>query len=241
MTLEAKVGSYRVYIEQPETSGSFLATSKEWTTSAKGAYDFMNLVKKTALACGDTVTAGIVGAYTAVSSVPYFFSLVAGFPGMIKGTFNEKMTAYRATEFGHNITEFCAMGLFSASVFNPANKVLGNVGTIFDALSDMFEVPKFASDAYEAWQVSRLAADSSPEVQSGLSSRFQHSMIKLVKSVSASANGFFASYAVVYGAALVTAATALTFSLTATVCNVTDYYHQNYLSGHVVKKITLEV
>lgn len=240
MTLEAKVGSYRVYIEQPATSGSFLAASEEWTKSAKGGYDLMSLAKKAALACGDTVTAGIAGAYTAVSAVPYFFSLVAGFPAMLQKTFSEKMTAYRAVEFGHNITEFCAIGLFSASAFNLTNKVCGNVATIFDALSDMFEVPKFACDTYEAWQISNLAADSSPEVQSGLSSRLQHSLIKTVKAVSASANGFFASYAVVYGAALVTASVALVLSLTATVCNVTDYYHQNYLSSHVVKKIVLE-
>lgn len=235
------IGSYQATLEQPKTSGTILGTSKNWTEGSKGAYDFMSLVKKTALACGDTVTAGIVGGYTAGASVPYFFSLVAGFPSMISETFSEKLSFYGTMKFTHNICEITSMGLYSASFFNPMNKVLGSVGTVFDAVSDMTEVPTFAMDAFEAYRVRNLAKELeiSEDVQSGLTSRLQHCLNKLVKSVAASVNGFFASYAIIYGAALVTATTALALSMTATICNVVDHYHQNYWSAHVVKDISL--
>lgn len=239
MTQNVMVGSYQVTIEKPKTSGGFLATCEAWTKEAKGAYDLMNLMKKTALAYGNAPLANDLGAYTGATSVPYFFSLVAGFPKMLAET---SLRSFRGViEFTHNITEFTAMGLFSAAFFNPMNKALGSVATVFDAVCGATEIPTFAMDVAESYNVLKLAQklEISDDVQSGLLSKLQHSLIKLTKSVCASVNGFFSSYAVVYGVALVTAATALIFGTIATVCNVIDYYHQSYFSDYVVKNITL--
>ncbi len=238
---QVMVGPYNVSLEQPKTSGSFLNTTKEWLEGAKGAYDFMNLVKKSALACGNTVLAATLTGYTSLTSTPYFLSLVAKHVNSGFEDLTPKLGFYNAMKWTHNVTEFCSMGLFSAAILDPMNKTIGNVAVVFDAVSDMSEVPTFLMDAVQARTVLNLAKELnvSDDVQGGLLSKLQHSLIKLVKSVSASVNGFFASYAVVYGAALVAASTALAFSLAATTCNVIDYFHQNCWSSHVAKEITL--
>lgn len=241
MSQNIQVGAYSVAIERPEASGSFLKATKDWTKEAKGAYDMMSLVKKLLLVVGDNQLAGVVGKYTDGTSVPYFFSLVAGLPSMLKETFSEKLTAYGAFKFTHNITEIVSMGMFTVSFFNPANTLAANTGVLFDALSDMTEVPTYAWDTKEAFDLLKLAnkLEISGDVMSGLTSKLHFSLIKLAKSVMASLKGFFSSYTMVTGAALVSAATILAFSLGSTMCNVIGHYQQNYFADYNVTKISM--
>jgi hypothetical protein len=224
-----QIANLKLTAEKPETSGDFVKTLKTWFESTKGAFDFMQLIKKVSCLCGnehlETQAKRYIGG-TALMRVP---TTALTIRETVKAYQKDKViNAQRRCDFAHQVVDCGTMLAYSSAFFcqNPVKPL--KAAAVLGLANDATDMASAAVKIKSGWGWKQRLVTASPALQRANHNTLINSLLKLIKSVTGLATGIFAAFVLFTGTVLISPTIAVTIALASSIFSILTHYHNNY-------------
>ena len=230
------IANVKLTAETPETSGKFTKTMKSWFESTKGAFDFMQTLKKVANLSGNKHVETQAQRYIAGTSLMRLQPTAMTIHDTIKTYQKDKViNAQRAADFSHQIFDFSTMVAYSTAFFteNPIKPL--KAAAVLSAGSDLTDVASFGVKIKSGFEWKKRLVTASPALQHANHNAMVNSLLKLIKSITGFTAGIFSSFLMFTGTVLISPTIAVSVALASSVFAILAHYHNNYWSDTFLK------
>jgi hypothetical protein len=231
-----QVGNVKLTAEKPVTSGNLTKTVKLWFESTKGAFDFMQTLKKVAVLCGNEHLETQSKRYIAGTSIMRVPSTVIAINDTIQAYKKDKVfDLQRKADFSHQLFDCGTMLAYSTAFFgkNVANPL--KAAAILSLGNDLTDAASFGVKINHGLEWKQRLVSAGPLLQRANHNILVNSFLKLIKAVTGFVAGIFASFALFTGAVLISPTIAVTIALSSTIFSILAHYHNNYWCDSFLK------